>query len=385
MSETLGALAFDARAAKAPIYRQANIRQLHLQLAEQHWTSPQISERWCVQPDDVVLNKIAPVRAAYVSPNARRHPVDSNSLIVRGLSTSAAVWVALCLNQPSYQQLLLIESGVLQRVGLGSLTSLRVPPVPPEMDGLSARLRDLIDEATLTNEALHRARSEANAEANAAPRRERDLSTGAFFAPDAVSNESWLPSAVALQAEQSALADEFGWAPISDLATFDDRTRLSRAHEGAQALRLSDVGDDLLVDGAPNYELIPSRTLAKPLVPGEVLLSTLGSSFRAAYVDDDVPPNIYPVDGWVRLRFRETPAAWALLLSTDANSFAGRPPHGGFRSAVRAAGRPTVAAGADAAARGARPLAARRRTAPRAASVNRSSVGCSRERADRGV
>jgi hypothetical protein len=74
-----------------------------------------------------------------------------------------------------------------------------------------------------------------------------------------VSNESWLPAAVALQAEQLALEDEFGWTSLADLAVFDDRARLSRAHEGAFALRLSDVGDDLLVDGARNYDLIPSR------------------------------------------------------------------------------------------------------------------------------
>jgi hypothetical protein len=58
------------------------------------------------------------------------------------------------------------------------------------------------------------------------------------------------------------------------------------------------------------------RTLGKPLAAGEVLLSTLGASFRVAYVDDGVPPNTFPTDSWVRLRFRETPAAWALLLST---------------------------------------------------------------------
>ncbi|MGT2430353.1 hypothetical protein ACU4HD_19560 [Cupriavidus basilensis] len=264
-----------------------------------------------------MLNKVAPVRAAYVSPNARRHPVDGNSLIVRGLSKSAAAWVALCLNQPGYEQLLLIDSGVLKRVGLGTLESLRVPPVPSEMEGLSVRLRDLIDEAALTSESLHRARSEANAETSAASRPEYDLATGAFFARDAVSNDSWLPAAIALHAEQSTLEEEAGWVSLADLATFEDRARLSRAHEGTRALRLSDVGDDLLVDGAPTHDLNPSRTLAKPLVAGEVLLSTLGSSFRAAYVDDDVPPNTHPVDGWVRLRFRETPGAWALLLSTE--------------------------------------------------------------------
>ncbi len=320
LSETPGALTYDPRAAATPVYRQANIGRLRMLLGKQHWAPPQITDRWCVRPDDVVLNKLAPLRAAYVSPNARRHPVDGNSLIVRGLSTSAAAWVALCLNQSGYEQLLLIESGVLKRVGLGALASLRVPPVPTEMEGLSVRLRDLLDEATLTGEALHCVHNEANAETKAAPGRVHTLGSGSFFPRDAVSNESWLPSAIALRAEQSILEEEVGWVALAELATFDDRARLSRTQDGARALRLSDVGDDLLVssaEGAPIPELIANRTLAKPLVPGEVLISTLGNSFRAAYVDDDVPPNTHPVDGWVRLRFHETPAAWALLLSTE--------------------------------------------------------------------
>ncbi|HYD57901.1 MAG TPA: hypothetical protein VEB41_13420 [Burkholderiales bacterium] len=319
MSETPGALTYDPRAATTPIYRQTNIGRLRLLPAEQHWSTPRIAGRWCVRSDDVVLNKLAPLRAAFVSPNARRHPVDGNSLIVRGLSTSAGVWVALCLNQPGYEQLLLVKSGVLKRVGLGALESLRVPPIPPEMEGLAARVRDVIDEITLVGEALYRMYKEAAAEAMTAPGTTHNLAGGSFFPRNAVSNESWLPSATALRAEQSALEEESGWVALGELASFDDRIRLSHAPDGARALRLSDVGENLLassVDDPRAPELIPNRTLAKPLIPGEVLVSTLGNSFRAAYVDEDVPPNTHPLDGWVRLRFRETPAAWALLLST---------------------------------------------------------------------
>jgi hypothetical protein len=319
VSETPGAHAYDPRAATVPFYRQANIGRLRLHLGAQHWDPPQFVGRWCVQPGDVVLNKLAPVRAAFVSQNARRHPVDGNALIVRGLSRSEAAWVAICLNQPGYEQLLLTESGMLPRVGLSALKSLRVPTVPPQMEGLSVRLRDILDEQMLASDALHRARIEATNETCAALKQAYDLGTGSFFERDAVTNDSWMPSAIALRAEQAALEDEFGWVIVAELASFAPRARLPRAHEGGRVLRLSDVGEDFLVpsfDDAASSQIIPSRTLAKPLVPGEVLLSTLGSSFRAAYVDDDIPPNTFPVDGWVRLRFRETPAAWALLLST---------------------------------------------------------------------
>jgi hypothetical protein len=203
---------------------------------------------------------------------------------------------------------------------MGALASLRMPPAPAQMNRLSAQLRDALDEQALTIEALHRVRIEANEATSAALPKARPLGDGAFFAPDAVTHDTWLPSATALRAEQAALDEELGWIAIGDLASSDDRARLSRAPEGARALRLRDVGDDLLVpqDDDGSEHLIPSRTLAAALIPGEVLLSTLGSSFRAAYVDEGAPKTTFPVDGWARLRFRETPAAWALLLSTDA-------------------------------------------------------------------
>jgi len=320
VSETPGALAYDGRAATTPVYRQANIDRLCLSLGLQHWTTPQFTARWCVQPDDVVVNKFAPVRAAFVSTAAKRHAVDGNTLIVRGLTRADAAWVALCLNQPAYQQLLLVESGVLQRIGIGSLESLRVAPTPPQLESLSAKLRDILDEKTMAGEALNFLRGEAADTVNAPSARTSDLAGGTFFSRVAVSNESWLPEATALRAEQVALEQDHGWVATGDLAVSVDRSRLTHVQEGARPLRLRDVGDDLFVSPAeegPGQEIMPSRTLAKPLEPGEVLLSTLGSSFRVAYVDDDVPPDTFPVDGWARMRFRETPAAWALLLATD--------------------------------------------------------------------
>ncbi len=181
VSETPGAMNYDSRAADTPVYRQANIGQFQLLLGDQHWAKPQITGRWCVQPDDIVLNKLAPVRAALVPPNAKRHPVDGNSIIVRGLSLRAAAWLAVCLNQDGYQRLLVVESGVLKRVGLGALASVRLPPAPAEMDALAARLREIIDEATLVGERLHGVQVEALAEASRADRPATDLRCGRFF------------------------------------------------------------------------------------------------------------------------------------------------------------------------------------------------------------
>jgi hypothetical protein len=319
VSETPGALNYDPRTATTPIYRQSNIGRFHLLFAGSHWETPHLAERWCVQPGDVVLNKLAPVRAALISPAARRHPVDGNSLIVRGLPGPIAIWLALCLNRAEYEQLLLIESGVLRRISLGSLANLRLPPVPPDMDNLYIALRDVLDELLLVGEGIHRIKAAAERVATA-PSAKRDLHEGIFFERESISNGSWLPDAVALHSDQSALAEELDWVPIRSLATADYRSRLLSAPDGSRALRLSDVADDLFVrsveEMADPADLSTGRTLGGPLVAGEVLLSTLGTSFRVAYVDNGVSHNTFPTDGWVRLRFRETPAAWALLLST---------------------------------------------------------------------
>ncbi len=134
-----------------------------------------------------------------------------------------------------------------------------------------------------------------------------------------MTGDNWLPPWVAMRTEHANLDAEHGWLALGDLASFDPRSRIDTVDDRTRSLRLGDVGEDFFVpaaeaglDGKP----YTARLLAKPLVHGEVLVSTLGSSFRAAYVDAEVPPGTHPVDGWVRLRFRETPAAWALLLST---------------------------------------------------------------------
>lgn len=319
-SATGGAQVFDSRAATTPVYRQSNIGRLKLVLDPEHWVSPEIEGPWCVKPGDVVVNKLAPLRAAIVSPVAKRHPVDGNTLIIRELAPAAATWVTLCLIHSGYEHLVLTGSGVLNRVGLRALSALRLPPVPPKMESLAVRLRDLLDDQAIADEELYRVRAEANELACATQIAEHSLRKGAYFSCSSVAHENWLPWATALRTEQAELAEELGWVAIADLATWGDRTRVTHALENVRTLRLRDVGEDAFISVAAdaNEALIASRILARPLLPGEVLLSTLGSSSRTAYVDDDAPRNTYPTDGWVRLRFRETPAAWALLLSTDA-------------------------------------------------------------------
>lgn len=319
VSETPATKTYDANAASTPIYRQSNIGHLRLVLSETHWTPPAVTERWCVQPGDVVVNKHMPVRAALISPASRRHPVDGNSLIVRGLPLPIATWLALCLNRPEYQQLLLMESGILRRVGLRALANLRLPPIPDLIRSLSVKVRDLLDDWVLTSEGLQRLKNEA-AQLAVDLTDHYNLRFGARIAPQMVSSDNLLPAAVALRATQTELSERFSWSEVRSLAMPAHRARLVSIPDQFRILRLRDVGEDLFsahVDELSHAHDAPrQRTLGQPLQAGDVLLSTQGTSFRALYVDKDVLPNTFPTDGLVRLRFHETPAAWALLLST---------------------------------------------------------------------
>ncbi|MDB3935673.1 hypothetical protein N9383_03000, partial [Granulosicoccus sp.] len=267
----------------------------------------------------MVLSKFPPLRAAMVSPTARRHPVDSNSLIVRGLPFPIEVWLTLCLNRQEYERLLLIESGVLRRISIRTLSNLRIPPAPEEMIALASSLREILDETVLVEEDLHRVKVEA-AQVSLASSGTDDFQHGGFYNTSTMSNDSWLPSSTFLGAKQAILADEFGWKPIDKLAHTAPRRRLKIVPSESSRLQLSDIAEDLFVaapaDRSNSDSMNTTRTLDKPLTAGDVLLSTLGTSFRTAYVDEDIPANTFISDGWVRLRFRETPAAWALLLTT---------------------------------------------------------------------
>src|SRR5262249_2279216 len=135
---------------------------------------------------------------------------------------------------------------VLRRVGISSLANLRLPPVPSPLDAAADLLFDLLDALLLLGEDIHRLRLEAESTA-LVPVTPRDLREGAFFEQTALSNETWSPGTVVLRAELADLAGDLGWTPLRDLAQADYRGRLRSLPQGAHALRLSDVSDDLFV------------------------------------------------------------------------------------------------------------------------------------------
>lgn len=328
-----GASGYDPRIAETPIFRQANLGCLSFRLDTEHWNAPTIEEMWCVQPGDVVLNKIPPLRAALATLRLPRHPIDGNCILIRGIKDPYGAWVALCLNQEPYAAYLTQRMGaaVLPRVSLKALSELGIPlPTASEVNGVSAEIWEW-NEATLDNtEFLMRlvaeaeeyvAEEAAQLDDNSATGLQQSLSTGSFFPAESI-NDSWLPRHVELSHRQRRLERRLGWLPLEQLLSNVgvSRDRLTNIPERGRYLRLSDVNLDLSITEPEEEEAVrwSARVFCKPLTSSEVLLSTLVTNPRVAFVDEAPTSTIYVTDHWERLLFRETPGAWALVLNTTA-------------------------------------------------------------------
>ncbi len=333
MSTQPGTMTYDSRIAETPIYRQANLGCMSFHLEPEHWSTPTLEEMWCVQPGDVVLNKIPPLRAALVTLRLPRHPVDGNCILIRGIKPPYEAWVALCLNQEPYAAYLTQRMGaaVLPRVSLKGLSELGVPlPTAAEVQGVSAQVWDW-NEAMLANtESLMRlvaevedyvAKEMAQLDDAAGFSPQQSLSTGRFFPAESI-YDSLLPTHVELSHQQYQLKRQLGWIQLEQLLSHNQvsRERLADVPKRGRYLRLSDVGTDFAIALPQEEESVrwSARVFRKPLTSGEVLLSTLVTNPRVAFIDETPTLTVYVTDHLERLRFRETPGAWALVLNTAA-------------------------------------------------------------------
>jgi len=335
-----------------PIYRQANLAPLRFDLEAVHWQTPTLESEECVSPGDIVINKLAPVRAAWATARLPRHPADASCIIIRwegrdeqvSLFNSdpilperrglmVAFWTAVCLNQPAYQEYLLRRSGAafLPRVRMSVLRKLKLPPAPPEAEQLAGAVWEWLEQSLANAEELTRlalqAEEEVAAQAVAVDEVDdahADEEPGGRwwrFLRAAEVADSLIPRHVTLSRLQYILRSARGWLPLEELLgpRQPGRKRLTVAEPDRHYLRLGDVGSDLAVtlpkptDAPPQ----PGRVYAEPLTADEVLVSLLGTSPRVAFAGADPPPGMFVIDHWERLCFRETPGAWALALDTS--------------------------------------------------------------------
>ena len=315
-----------------PMYRMSNIRQLELGLEVDHCDTPQDDHSRCVRAGDVVVTKAAPIRAALATNNTFRHLVDANCYLVRGLNQAEALWLALCLNQPAYADYLTRKSGsaVVPRVRMSALREVPFPNAGAAIGTLSQRVVDCLDRRTESRVELVRFVDDVRLQVDRfLPEFSLDdvmdesetTSWSRFFLPADI-EDSLVPAHVAVNRHQRALRLDSYWVSMRQLVTEErvSQGRVGTPGDRMRLLRLSDVGDDLSLPVSVPLHHVQGhrRVFSEPISENDVLLSTLVTSPRVAFAGSKPQADVFPTDHWHRLRFRETPGAWALVLNTPA-------------------------------------------------------------------
>lgn len=312
-----------------PEYRLSNLDELELRLEAKHCVSPRWSDERCVRPGDIIVAKAAPVRAVIAAPSVFRHPVDANCYLVRGLDLADGIWFALCISQPAFGDYLVRKSGaaIVPRVRMDVLASARLPRRPAAMESLSFRMIDCLDHRLQSAVELFRFSADVRATIAAhvpdSPgASNQSAATWYRFFSRADIGDSWVPGHVAVNGYQRHLQRDAGWKPIRRLLSENHSggNRVTEAMRQIRTLQLSDVGDDLTVHRPElrSWDTSSRRVFAEPVQENEVLLSALVTRPRVAFAAAKPKPEVFPTDHWHRLRFQETPGAWALVLSDPA-------------------------------------------------------------------
>jgi len=322
----------DVDSAKEVTYRQAHIRGLEVVPDPEQWFQKPRGTSASLQPGDIVVTKLPPVRAAMVTEELLQHPVDQSCIVIRGLDTPTAVWVAVCFNHPAYGDYLLGLSGfgILPRVGVRTLRELRLPGPPDLFKPLASDIKKEVD----TRAQLRRAISELQKgvsdwvgneggeelETEAEVQFQRP-SWSTHVAAESI-DWSWAPQHVAVGVLQSDIFRHAGWIPVSDVLDRQphDRRRLSSSPpRRLRLIRLADA-ESSIMPACQWQEVTPAlafRVYRRPLAEGEVLVSTLGTSPRLLFAGAEPPGDVFLVDHWERLLFSETPGAFALLMNAS--------------------------------------------------------------------
>jgi hypothetical protein len=318
--------------APQPIYRMSNVGELELRLGPEHCIPPAGSDLRCVRPGDVVVTKGVPIRAAIASSQVFRHRADANCYVIRGLNQADGFWIALCLNQPAYAEYLTRRSGaaIVPRVRMAVLREAPFPEQPVGVEALSQRVLDCLDDRIASMAELFRFVASVHdyietllPESTDKPTecRHNGSAWHRFFPPSDI-DDSLVPGHVAVNGYQRGLRTEAGWVPLHHLISQgrEPAERLATVHGSRRTLQLADVSDSFILPTGATRNMAASnrRVFAHPLSENDVLLSTLVTSPCVTFAGMHPATAVYPTDHWYRLRFRETPGAWALVLDAPA-------------------------------------------------------------------
>ena len=319
---------YDPMAEVSPRYRMANIGIFALGTEMQHCLRPVVENRpYCVLPGDLVIPRIPPLRACLVSESNHRHPIDGNCFLVRGLNPLDAAWLLALLNEKEFEAWFLALSGsqALPRIGLKDLRQCPFPEAPRSVLGWSTRLFSWVEAYAENAARLFSLQAEVSDHVSRTlsedEEQEQRLFPGVREPAALLAGNSWLPEHIEAEYQQSLLLEK-GMLRLKDLV-MGPASASARLKEGKSSkhrlLALKDAAGSYI----PTVSLTLSETrlgrfFAEPVQIGEVLISSLVSNPKVAYADPSLSVETHPIDHWLRISFRETPGAWALVLSTPA-------------------------------------------------------------------
>lgn len=319
-------VAYDERVGTVPIFRMRHVGDTQLLTEAEHWKVPVVvAEVFCVRPNDVLVRKVGRVGAALVSELHRRHPVDANLAIVRGLEPALALWVAFCLNRPLYRAFLerLVGMTNLPRVGLKQLASTPVVP-PPEGFGEFARryAQNLID-FDQSQDRLSRLRGEVASWVN---ERFADYQEFMLFALDARRWRRFEPEDLAEVLLISVMEQRFlarrlrqdGEAvSLTKLASVNPRHPAVAHESGCKVLRIGDLDNHLgIATRLADREEVAWRVQHRPVERFDVLVSTFAAESRVAFAAAGTGECVLPTEQLVTLCFHHHQGAYALLMES---------------------------------------------------------------------
>lgn len=301
------------------LYRPSSIRSLMLEDRDLSRMPDSWERLSLVGAGDVVVSKFLPLSAAWVSPTTPRRPVDANCLRIIGLHDEDGFWLANVLEHPYYQALTtrLAAGSALPRLGQRDLRELKIPATPTEMKALVAEWTVVQEVLAKTRQTLEQLRSDVNEWIEDSAPTIPESPTPVFYPPSAL-RESWLPVALTLQSFQ-AEASRNGWIALENFLT-TNIDRLREWNPNLRVLRLSDSCGGFEFD-LPEIEAIEHsayRIYEQPLIPGEVLLSILGSAPKVILHHPPKSATVWVSDHWVRFGMRSHAGTLALLLMNDS-------------------------------------------------------------------
>tara|TARA_R110001583_G_scaffold195128_3_gene369575 strand:- start:4885 stop:6369 length:1485 start_codon:yes stop_codon:yes gene_type:complete len=277
----------------------------------------------CVAPGDVVVRRVGHISAALVSSFHRRHPVDANIAVLRGLDARQAVWVAYCLNQPIYRSYFEQPGaiGSMVRLGLKQLSSMPLADRPAAFDKLADQYWQHYERLSQTDDRLQQLReSVARWVADKVPEQLLSECTGALIAQRfKVKDISSVLSYAATEQNRFCreLMEKYQCVPLSRLAEVNPKGSAS-TDEAAPVIKIGDITGQLEIqrDVAASQES-RWRYHRRPLSSLAVLVSTFVQEPRVGLLTDILPMTTFASEQLAVLNFHRTPGAYALLLETN--------------------------------------------------------------------